>query len=459
MKVIAFLLLALLPGPPAWADAAKPNIIVIIADDLGWQDVGWHGGEIKTPHLDQLAHAGAKLEQFYVLPLCSPTRAALMTGRYPIRYGLQVGVVRPWADYGLPLQERTLPQVLKDAGYSTHLSGKWHLGHCAPEYLPTRRGFDTQYGHYNGAIDYFTLQRDGGHDWHRNDKRSDDKGYSTELIGNEAVRVIGEAKAGQPFFLYVPFNAPHTPLQVPADIKARHSHLKNKNRRDYAEMIACLDDQVGRMVAALSQRGMTDNTLIVFSSDNGGLPGYGGVNRPFRAGKGTLYEGGVRVCAFACWPGTIKAGTVVHEPLHVTDWLPTLTRLAGGKSPEQPPLDGRDVWPVLTASAKSPHEEILLNVTPAAGAIRMGKWKLLESGGLSANDPGHTRKGNGPAKLELFDLEADPGEENNLADRQPEMVDKLRARLETYRKAAVPPRTAKEPPGFKAPEVWGENRR
>jgi arylsulfatase A-like enzyme len=204
---------------------------------------------------------------------------------------------------------------------------------------------------------------------------------------------------------------------------------------------------------------MTDNTLIVFSSDNGGLPGYGGINRPFRAGKGTLYEGGVRVCAFASWPGTIQAGTVVHEPLHVTDWLPTLTRLAGGKSPEQPPLDGRDVWPVLTASAKSPHEEILLNVTPAAGAIRMGKWKLLESGGLSANDPGQTRKGNGPAKVELFDLEADPGEENNLADRQPEMVDKLRARLETYRKAAVPPRTAKEPPGFKAPEIWGENRR
>jgi arylsulfatase A-like enzyme len=456
MKVITLILLALLPGPFAWAAPAKPNIVVILADDLGWQDVGWHGGEIKTPHLDQLANAGARLEQFYVLPLCSPTRAALMTGRYPIRHGLQVGVVRPWAGYGLPLAERTLPQMLKDAGYSTHLSGKWHLGHFAPEYLPTRRGFDTQYGHYNGAIDYFTLQRDGGHDWHRNDRRSNDKGYATDLIGNEAVRVIEEAKAGQPFFLYVPFNAPHTPLQVPANLAARHSHLKNKNRRDYAEMIACLDDQVGRMVAALRKRGMIDNTLIVFSSDNGGLPGYGGVNLPFRAGKGTLYEGGVRVGAFACWPGTIKAGTVVNEPLHVVDWLPTLTRLAGGKVPEQPVMDGRDIWPVITTGAKSPHEDILLNATPAAGAIRMGKWKLLENGGLSANHPGQNRKPDQAAKVELFDLEEDPGEQNNLADRHPDLVAKLRARLEEFRKAAVPARTAEQPAGFKAPAVWGE---
>ena len=456
MRFKALLLLSLLPGSLTEAAPAKPNIIMIVADDLGWQDVGWNGGEIKTPHLDHLANAGARLSQFYVLPLCSPTRAALMTGRHPIRYGLHVGVIRPWADYGLPLDEFILPQALKEAGYSTHLSGKWHLGHCAPEYLPTRRGFDTQYGHYNGAIDYFTLQRDGGHDWHRNDRRSDDKGYATELIGNEAVRVIEEATDGHPFFLYVPFNAPHTPLQVPANLAPRHSHLKNKNRRNYGEMVACLDDQVGRMVAALRKRGMIDNTLIVFSSDNGGLSGYGGVNLPFRAGKGTLYEGGVRVCAFACWPGIIKPATVVNEPLHAVDWLPTLIRLAGGKVPQQLPLDGHDIWPVLTAAAGSPHKEILLNVTRAAGAIRRGKWKLVENGGLSANDPGHNRQPEHPAEVELFDLDSDPGETDNLADHHPEIVEELLARLEDYRNASAPARIAREPAGFKSPEVWGE---
>lgn len=192
------------------AAAPRPNIIIFLADDLGWSDVGWHGGDIATPHLDRLAAAGAKLEQFYVLPVCSPTRAALLTGRYPIRHGLQLSVVRPWAQYGLPLEERTLPQALREAGYTTAISGKWHLGHFRPEYQPTRRGFDTQYGHYNGQIDYFTHARDGGHDWHRNDRESRDAGYSTTLIGNEAVRVVEQADPRKPFFLYVPFNAPHS---------------------------------------------------------------------------------------------------------------------------------------------------------------------------------------------------------------------------------------------------------
>ncbi len=166
------------------AQAPRPNIVYLLADDLGYADVGFNGGkEIKTPNIDKLAASGARLDQFYVQPLCSPTRAALMTGRYPMRYGLQVGVVRPWADYGLPLDERTLPQALKEAGYVTAIIGKWHLGHVEPAYLPTRRGFDVQYGHYNGALDYFTHQRDGGHDWHRNDKASYDEGYSTHLIG------------------------------------------------------------------------------------------------------------------------------------------------------------------------------------------------------------------------------------------------------------------------------------
>src|SRR5262249_12448840 len=249
--------------------AGKPHIVFLLADDLGWGDVGWHGTEIKTPHLDKLAAGGVKLEQFYVQPVCSPTRAALMTGRYPMRPGLQVGVVRPWAQYGLPLEERTLAQALKEAGYVTAICGKWHLGHFRPEYLPTRRGFDHQYGHYNGAIDYFTHVRDGGFDWHRDDKECRDDGYSTHLLAREAARLIREHDARRPLFLYVPFNAAHAPHQVPARYTEPYGQFQGP-RKLYAGMVAAMDEAVGQIAAALDEKGLRGNTLILFSSDNGG---------------------------------------------------------------------------------------------------------------------------------------------------------------------------------------------
>ena len=197
------------PTPPT----DRPHIVIIVADDLGWKDVGYHGSEIKTPHLDRLARAGVKLEQFYVQPVCSPTRSSLMTGRYPIRQGLQVGVILPWASYGLPLAERTLPQALKEVGYRTVMTGKWHLGLHERAYLPNQRGFDHHYGHYLGAIDYFTHERMGGLDWHRNGRTVREKGYTTNLISQEAVRCINDHDPRQPMLLYVPFNAPHGPPQ------------------------------------------------------------------------------------------------------------------------------------------------------------------------------------------------------------------------------------------------------
>jgi arylsulfatase A-like enzyme len=235
----------------AQAQPQRPNIVVILADDLGTADVGFNGGKvIKTPNLDKLAAAGARLDQFYVQPVCSPTRAALMTGRYPMRHGLQVGVVRPWAQYGLPLEERTLAQALKEAGYATAITGKWHLGHFQPAYLPTRRGFDFQYGHYNGALDYFTHERDGGHDWHRNDKASYDEGYSTHLLAKEAVQFIQSSR--RPFFLYVPFNAVHSPHQVPDKYKTPYANLPEP-RRTYAGMLAAMDEAIGQILTALDE--------------------------------------------------------------------------------------------------------------------------------------------------------------------------------------------------------------
>jgi len=250
---------------------SPPNIVVILADDLGWKDVLWHGSEIPTPNLDRLAQAGAQLDFFYVQPVCSPTRAALMTGRYPMRHGLQVGVVRPWAQYGLPLDEQTLAQGLKSAGYATAIVGKWHLGHYKPEYLPTRRGFDHQYGHYNGAIDYFDHTRDGGFDWHRDDMVCRDQGYSTHLIADESVKIVQQYAGKKPFFLYVPFNAVHSPHQVPKEYLQPFDHLQG-DRRIYAGMLWAMDEAVGRIVKAIDEANVRSNTLFFSQATMEGLP-------------------------------------------------------------------------------------------------------------------------------------------------------------------------------------------
>lgn len=446
--------------------AERPNILFFLADDLGSHDVGWRGSEIKTPNLDRLAFGGARLEQFYVQPICSPTRAALLTGRYPMRHGLQTGVVRPWAQYGLPLEERTLAEALREAGYTTGIFGKWHLGHFAPEYLPTRRGFDRQYGHYNGALHHFEHTRDGGFDWHRDDKVCRDEGYSTFLLADEATKFIREHDGRKPFFVYVPFSAVHAPLQVPEKYKEPYARLPG-NQRTYAGMVTAMDEAVGQIVAAVAARGWRTNTLIVFSSDNGGPnPGRLTRNGPLRAGKGTLYEGGVKVCAFAHWPGHIKSNSVVNAPLHIVDWHPTLLRLAGAKLEQKLPLDGRDAWPAITRGAPSPHDAILINAAPQTGALRMGDWKLVvngegaedfdgEEGAASAVERKSTARVAGDG-VELFNLAEDPSEKTNLAATRPDKVKELRARYHTFWKQQVTPRPAPKAKNFKSPRVWGE---
>ena len=454
-------------GAAAPAPAPRPNILFILADDLGWGDVGFHGSEIKTPAIDALAAAGTRLEQFYVQPVCSPTRAAFMTGRYPMRYGLHVGVVRPWAQYGLPLDERLLPQALKEAGYETAITGKWHLGHFEPAYLPTHRGFDHQYGHYNGALDYNTHERDGGHDWHRDDKVNRDEGYSTHLIAREASRLITDHDTSKPLFLYVPFNAVHAPHQVPERYTEPYANLKG-NRRTYAGMLAAMDEAIGQIIGALEKKGLRDNTLIFFCSDNGGpAPGVVTSNGPLRAGKGTLYEGGVRVPAVVAWTGKIKAGAVVDAPLHMVDWFPTLVKLAGGSLAQKNPLDGRDAWPAITQGAASPHDDMLFNITPIGGAVRVGDWKLVvggqyseieggEGGGGKAGKKGKKAGAADGPRVELFNHKADPYEKTNLAAQEPARVKELQARLDAYTKATVPSKQAAQPAGYKVPAVWGE---
>ena len=433
--------------------APQPNIILMLADDLGWGDVGYHGSRIKTPNIDALAARGVQLDQFYVQPVCSPTRGALMTGRYPLRLGLQCGVVRPWANHGLPLDEQTLPAGLRSAGYTTAIVGKWHLGHATRAYLPTHRGFDHQYGHYNGALDYFTHDRDGGHDWHRDDQRSDDEGYTTDLLGAEAARIIAQHDAGQPLFLYVPFNAPHSPIQATDNWIEKSSHIPEKNRRIYAAMVANMDAAIGNIIAAADKHLPMDNTILWFCSDNGGMLMFGS-NKELRGQKGTLYEGGVRVPALIAWKGALEAGTKVTEPLHIVDLYPTLLGLAGANVDQSKPLDGRDAWPTIAAGAATPHEHILLNANPFHGALREGDWKIIRNGPLTAN----ATELRGQESWELFNIAKDPNEKNDLATKHPALLASLRTKLEAIAAEAVAPNIPpnKAPATFKVPTVWGE---
>ena len=433
--IIVWTAMAFGAEPVGPAAGAKPNIVYFLVDDLGYADVGFMGSkDVRTPNIDRLAKEGVILSSFYVQPVCSPTRSTLMTGRYVIRTGVY-NVVRPGAPWGLPLAERTLPQALREAGYTTAICGKWHLGEFRPEYMPTRRGFDHQYGHMFGALDYFTQIRDGQHDWYRDDKPLKEEGYTTHLIAKEAGRLIREQPAGKPLFLYVPFNGVHSPYEVPEEYKKAFPHLSG-NRQTMAAMLAVVDEAIGQITAALEEKGLRKNTLILFSSDNGGpAPDNVSRNTPLRAGKGTVYEGGVRACAFATWPGRIPAGTTVHEPMHGVDWYPTLLRLAGAPLQQKLAPDGLDVWPMLTQGAKSPHDAILLAGTvPSKMAIRMGDWKLLLNASEQNSDDGRAT-----ARVELYHLADDISESKNLAASQPQRVQEMRARLEAFLKNAVPP--------------------
>jgi arylsulfatase A-like enzyme len=415
-----------------------------LADDLGNADLGYRGSDIKTPNIDQLAKGGVQLESFHGMPVCTPARAALMTGRYPMRYGLQTLVIFPNHTYGLPTDERTLPQALKQAGYSTAMVGKWHLGHADKKFWPQNRGFDHFYGNTVGEVDYFTHKRAGIVDWQRNGTFIDEKGYVLTLDGDEAVKLIDKQPKDRPFFLYFASLAPHAPYQAQKSDEDRYAAtIKDPTRRTYAAMITSLDDQVGRIVSELDKRGMRENTLIIFSSDNGGPRNAvvasgahskeeraeGGVkegalpanNGNLRGGKGSLYEGGVRVPTIFNWPGKLKP-RVVNEPLHMVDIMPTALALAGGKvNPSDKPLDGKDIWATVADGQPSPHDDILVNVEAFRGALIKGKWKLVKIALL-------------PGKTELFDLTADPGEKNNVADQNADVVRDLEGRLLAYAK-------------------------
>lgn len=437
----------------------RPNIIFILADDLGWSDVGFHGGIPKTPNIDRLADQSLELSNFYVAPICTPTRAGLMTGRYPIRFGLMRAVIPPWRIHGLPPEEETLPEMLARGGYANRAAmGKWHLGHSDPKYHPLNQGFTYFYGAYNGAIDYFTHKRQGELDWHRDFEPSYEEGYVTKLITDEAVAYIDRHKDDTaPFFLYLPYTAPHSPQQSPDKYLEMYPELKG-DQKIHAAMMTALDDGVGHILQALEKHQLEEETLLFFISDNGGAKRFGASNKPLRGQKQEVFEGGVRAVALARWPGHISPGkTPFSIPMSIVDIFPTLQSIAGVRE-DTPvkPLDGVDLTGVLKGEKSKLDRDLYNYWGQQKGkeqlAIWRKDWKLVYIGPdiqkATADDY---------EELYLFKLKEDPLEEDNLVTEYPQKVKLMLRDLKEFRQLrpsdGLPPYDVGRK-GFTAPENW-----
>lgn len=401
----------------------KPNVIIFLADDLGYGDVGFHGSDIQTPNIDRLAREGSQLEAFYSCPVCTPTRAGLMTGRYPIRYGLMRAVIPPQRDYGLDLDEETMADVFAQAGYQHRgIFGKWHLGHRQKKWAPTKRGFTDFIGHYNGAIDYFTHERDGERDWHKNDTPFQQEGYSTDLIGQAAVAFIDRIPKSDPYFLYVPFNAPHSPLQAKETDLAKYPH-RDGRQKIHAAMVDSMDQAIGEILKAVEKRGDLDDTFVLFFSDNGGVNNIAS-NGELKGAKASVYQGGIRVAAAAMWKnGGIVGGKRIRERMGYIDILPTIRSMIGATDPPKKPLDGIDALDAMRGKAKLEDRLWFSYIDQAPDqierlAVNTDFWKLIihRSAADAANPIEPT--------LELYEIGNDPYEKLDVAKWNPESVKK-----------------------------------
>jgi arylsulfatase A-like enzyme len=432
VPLLAGLARASIPAPAA--EPMRPNIVMIVADDLGWNDVGYHGSEIRTPNLDALAAGGVQLDHYYVWPVCSPTRTALLTSRNPSRFDI-LSAIGGRSEQALPKGTLTLAEVLKGQGYATAITGKWHLG-LRPEVGPRQYGFDYSYGYLHGQVDPYThMYKIGDPTWHENDQFRQEEGHATDLIAAAAVRWI-ETPRQLPFFLYVAFSVPHTPLNEDAQwVKPYEAEgparIADPSRRLFAAAVSHMDTAIGRIVAALEKSGRRGQTLLIFTSDNGGqrnqpaskeydgrYPDFPvlGNNRPLRGWKGDVYEGGIRVAGFASWPGTLAPRTVAATT-SALDWLPTIAALVGAGARPEARWEGTDIWPLLTGAATTDPPRILYWKTPQNLGLREGDWKLIESRRGTTTPP------------QLFNLAADPLEMNDLATQEPQRVARLRDRL------------------------------
>jgi len=450
--------LGLAPSAAAAAPAAHPNVVLILADDLGWADVGYHGGPIATPAIDRLAAEGVRLERFYSDPICSPTRAALLSGRDALALGIAYDQIHPWYANGFPPDAYLVSDAFRAAGYQTAIVGKWHLGHSQAHQLPNARGFDFFYGHLHTQTDYYTHARAGGHDLQRDGKSVDDAGYLTHLERREAVRWLRERDKSRPFFLYLPFTAPHSPMQAPEATIAKYAALPEQGyRRLYAAMVDEMDQAIAEVLATLDTEGVARDTIVLFLSDNGGYNAYGGSNQPLRGEKGQTFEGGIRVPAVLRWPAGLPAGETREQIVAASDVMPTLAAAAGVPLAPPTPLDGEDRWPALRANAPSPRGRPLFFVSeiPIPGVIHTAvldpPWKLVQV--LREQ----------PTRIDvtqlLFRIDEDPNEQRDLAAEQPEVAARLAASIAKWRSRhpmAGTRSTLVPPPGWLPARDWAE---
>lgn len=417
---------------------SKPNILYILADDMGYADVSFHGSRIATPNLDRLARTGLELTQHYVTPLCTPTRVCLMTGRHPGRFGRHA--TTPSNPPVLPDGYQTLASMLKQADYETGLFGKWHLG-SDPQFAPNNYGFDTSYGSMAGGVDPYTHRYKKGEwsfTWHRDGKRVDERGHVTDLIADEAVEWISTRQQDKPWFCYVPFTAVHTPIKPREDWLDQYemTRFDDDPKRDegfkrYAAYTSHMDAAVGRLIEALKVTDQYHNTIVVFTSDNGGVPSQPkdgksdidlypgwqqetllmGSNAPFRGRKGDMYDGGIHTTCLVRWHGVLPVNQKMNHPVHMVDWMPTFASLLDMKPKDEPHFDGKNIWPLLNGeTATIADRPLYWNLREKHYAARLGDWKYIDLEG----------------QQELYNVASDPGETCNCIEQHADIADDLR---------------------------------
>jgi arylsulfatase A-like enzyme len=417
------------------SSAEKPKILFLVGDDMGHADVGLNGcQDIPTPNLDALAKSSVRFTNGYVSgPYCSPTRAGLLTGRYQTRFGHEFNPGGEGGEHGLPTSETLIPARLKKVGYATALTGKWHLG-SADQFHPQQRGFDEFFGFLGGAHDYFNERG-----ILRGHEPAGNREYLTDAIGAEAVKFI-EARKGTPWFLYVAFNAVHTPMQADDVRLKKFESITDPQRRTYAAMMFAMDEAIGKILKSLDDSGQSQNTLVAFISDNGGptMKGVtvnGSINKPFRGSKRTTLEGGIHVPFLLRWPGEIKAG-VYEQPVIQLDLTATALKAAGVDT-SSAMLEGVDLKPYLTGSTKQPPHEALYWRFGQQMAIRRGDYKLVR---YDSNADTNTGKGGQPVtSAKLYNLAEDVGETNDLAATKPELVNELQSLWDAWNEKNVEP--------------------
>ena len=419
--------------------SSKPNFVLFVADDAGWHDVGYHGSEIKTPNIDKLANSGVELNQFYVYPTCSPSRAALLTGKYASRFGIGEPIAMK-SEQVLPTNVKTLPEALKQVGYQTALTGKWHLG-LSLESGPGHYGFDYTYGYLHGQIDQYTHRyKNGNRTWYRGNEFIDEKGHATDLITNEVINYITKVREkSSPFFIYVAYSVPHYPLQEEDKWIEPYKNINDADSRKlFDASMAHMDFSIGRIIQTLEDEKLLENTIAIFISDNGGQESWYpekeskiklydgkfgpypklGDNSPLKGYKAELYEGGIRVPAIIFWKNHLKHNKV-EQLIKVTDLFPTLTSLVDSSLTQSLDLDGENMWDFISIEEQINEEREIYYRIPDQFALRRGDWKLIHFGNTL-----------GEGREELFNLKNDPNETKNVVKDYPKVRNELFKALE-----------------------------